>query len=1316
MKKILVLTSAFVGSILLAVTNDSKTKFTILDHLTIETKGSKEDRESKEHEDGPAEFAKFHRGIRTRDGEVAPAYTKGYKFNAIKKAKSEAKRKKSNGARIQSNGVLSWDERGPANVPGRTRGLIVDPDDATKNTWLAGSVGGGVWKTANGGSSWSHITPDLPNLSTTVLAMAESNHDVLYIGTGEGFGNADGIDGVGIFKSIDRGATWQHLAATLTFGDVNRFTIDPTNENIIVAACNDGIYRSIDGGTSWLKKLDELFIQDLKATPGDFNIQYASQNGVGLLKSTDAGVSWSAFGSGLFPSGRMEIAISPITPNKLFVSAEGGLSGNGSDLYVSQDSGQSWSLVDVQINNTTVDFLNEQGWYDNTIACHPFNDNIVYFGGVDLFQLIVTPGTSLVDNYTINESETTSILSLTNFSASFSNGRLEIGSNVNQISVEVRFGSGNSQKAHRFLVPDGRTSGVAATDYTYQNYVDVPFEVWDITNNKQLMVSFRDQGRDGLFNLISQNTTTTVATDQSREYIYINNVDYNAASPNSSIMLSGGHEFKEMYFFWPVLAEGGVWPPITSGTLQILYQGVNKKNATTTFLTDARGLFGDASKNSNVHPDHHNIVMIPMSTTTFKVLNANDGGVFVSNISTNPGLSNNTWNSTDNGYNSGQFYGADKKPGANEYFGGLQDNGTWQSSTNATASSDYSFKIGGDGFEVLWNALNSKQLIGGSQGNNFSRSLDGGQSFVSAISGLSGDMPFISKLANSKNYPNKIYTVGAKGVFVSPNFGQSWNLTPITANWGLSTFMDIEVSRANANVIWAGSGMANGLRIHYSNDGGKTFQQTNNFTGTTLGSITKLASHPTEQNTAYALFSFAKAPKIVRTTNAGQSWEDISGFGTGSISANGFPDVAVYCLYVRPDNTNIIWAGTEIGIVESLDNGTSWSLIEDFPNVAVWDMKGQDDQVVIATHGRGVWTATLDQPQFFDSSPLLIDYGTSPQKNLVLRINALEEYDSIEIFIGTSKIGAVKNISVGHSDITISGVSAGSKNIYFVSYRVGNSAPFQSPTYTVNMLNIFDTKTSYATYFASTSDLTVKGLFLQNYQGGSSKERKNLQTSHPYSINNIYTILLRTPVKVSSTFPSFFYADIALIEPGVGKDSVVLEATKNGIDWVALAPGYNASANTNWQTAYTSNQDGTREMLEPKEIDISNTFPAGDTLLFRLRMTSGPTGTSWGWAVDYISIQEEPLAAEQSRFKNSLTVYPNPTSGQITLRYELQRPSEIQARVVDVFGRLVTSRAFGLQKTGEHSETLNLESYQSGTYLLIIDSNEGSKVTKVVLK
>jgi hypothetical protein len=101
------------------------------------------------------------------------------------------------------------------------------------------------------------------------------------------------------------------------------------------------------------------------------------------------------------------------------------------------------------------------------------------------------------------KTQNTSFLSLVNFGAAFAGGALEAGAAANA-SVEVRFGPGRSQMAHRFMVPVGATSGVPDANYSYADYVTVPFEVWDITNNQQLMVSFRDQDRNGAVQPVAQ--------------------------------------------------------------------------------------------------------------------------------------------------------------------------------------------------------------------------------------------------------------------------------------------------------------------------------------------------------------------------------------------------------------------------------------------------------------------------------------------------------------------------------------------------------------------------------------------------------------------------------------------------------------------------------------------------------------------------------------------------------------------------------------------------------------------------------------------
>ncbi|MBX2894242.1 MAG: T9SS type A sorting domain-containing protein [Cyclobacteriaceae bacterium] len=1273
-------------------------------------------------QDGPGQFIAYHKAIRTPEDATAPEYTSGFIMRELEQAKSFAARKRM--ARTQSNGVVEWKERGPANVPGRTRGILVDPDDASKNTWYAGSAGGGVWKTTNGGQAWTLLTPNLPNLATTTLAMAESNHNIIYMGTGESFGGLPGIRGNGMFKSTDRGQTWQHLPATASLSDVNRIAISPTNANVVVIATAIGIFKTTDGGTSWTQHLALGGIEDLRTSPSNFNIQYAARNSVGVYKSTDGGVTWSLSANGMSPNGRIELAVSPVNPNRVFASAEGTLNGSASDLYVSDNAGATWALINTTFNGTSLNFLGGQGWYDNTIMCDPFNADVVYYGGVSLFRTTLGTGSTAINNYNLVE-QNTSFLTLVNFGAGFGNGRLEVGTFANA-SVEIRFGAGRSQMAHRFVVPEGATSGVPDASYSYQNYVSVPFEVWDITNNRQLMVSFRDQDRNGEFNLLLSNTDGA-ATAQSREYIYISNVNYNATTPAASIAMNGGHVFQQMYFFWPVLAAGSTWPgSITTSQLVINFTSVPKLNATTQTVADAYNQFDGKNRFTtfgiDVHPDHHNLIPIVMPGNTYKILNASDGGIFISTTSATPGINNGDWVMVGNTYNTSQFYGADKKPGANEYFGGMQDNGTWRSPSGQQASktTNYQFSIGGDGFEVVWHKLDPLKLIGGSQGNNFRKSVNGGVTWTVATAGLSGSHPFVSKLATSSAVPDVVYTLSSTGVFRSNDFGSSWTLTAISDKWGSSNTMDVEVSQANANIVWAGSAVVNqtgNIRsIHVSTNGGQTFTATNNYTQRVMGGITKLASHPTQPQTAYATFSFAGRPKILRTTNLGQSWEDISGFGLASSSSTGFPDVAVYCVYVRPDNPQIIWAGTEIGIVESLDNGASWALVDGFPNVSVWDLKGVDNQIVIATHGRGIWTAELDT-ELILKNPIIYAMGTSPKSELAMGITLSENFDSTQLYIQGVLKGTFKNLVSGNYTLRLKGVTTGIVEAKLIGYK--QEAPYHSAAVSVEHLQLNDYRRQYFNYFSNANDLKLNSFSVQVF--GSSNT--SLQSFHNYLNDTEHSALLRQPIIISNEHPFFYYRDVAIVEPGetgsvfgqpAFKDYVIVEATKDGINWTALADGYDARANEDWLAAYNAVQVGNRSMLVDHNINLTNTLQANDTVLFRFRLSANASINGWGWSIDDLYIQQVPTGIEPVITYN-LAVYPNPTTGNIKLAYSLPQATDVTIQVHDLTGRVVMQKTIGNKAAGKHEETMYLNT-KPGVYLLQLQTRFKNERVRIVVE
>ena len=195
-----------------------------------------------------------------------------------------------------------------------------------------------------------------------------------------------------------------------------------------------------------------------------------------------------------------------------------------------------------------------------------------------------------------------------------------------------------------------------------------------------------------------------------------------------------------------------------------------------------------------------------------------------------------------------------------------------------------------------------------------------------------------------------MFAVDSIGVLISENFGTDWELLQ-PEGWDENTATRnaiVRISLASPDVIWAGSHLGGGRSLFVSTDRASTFETTSNFEETSMGPLTGLATHPSDPNTAYALFSYANAPKVLRTTDLGQTWEDISGFGGGVESTSGFPDVATYSLLVMPFDENQIWAGTEIGLFQSNDGGQTWSVAQNgLPAVSIWQMRIVNDEVIL---------------------------------------------------------------------------------------------------------------------------------------------------------------------------------------------------------------------------------------------------------------------------------------------------------------------------------------------------------------------------------
>lgn len=301
---------------------------------------------------------------------------------------------------------MQWRMIGP-HRGGRTVGAVGVPQQP--NTFYIGVNNGGVWKTTDYGRTWFPIFDDQPTGSVGDVAVAPSNPNVIYVGSGEGLQRPDLSVGDGIYKSTDAGKTWINLGLK-DAQQIGGLDIDPTNENkVFVAALGHpygpnterGVYRTTDGGKTWEKVLykdENTGAVQVTIDPTNSNIVYADmwagrqgpwENGAwngpesGLYKSTDGGTNWKKLTNGLPTTqqglGRIGFCIAPSDPNRLYATVESPRLGG---IYRSDDAGETWKLLtnDNRFFGRSSDFAE--------LKVDPKNANIVYSANVVTWKSI----------------------------------------------------------------------------------------------------------------------------------------------------------------------------------------------------------------------------------------------------------------------------------------------------------------------------------------------------------------------------------------------------------------------------------------------------------------------------------------------------------------------------------------------------------------------------------------------------------------------------------------------------------------------------------------------------------------------------------------------------------------------------------------------------------------------------------------------------------------------------------------------------------------------------------------------------------------
>ena len=325
----------------------------------------------------------------------------------------------------RTNNNFLWQERGPINVAGRVRAVVIDQRDPSGNTILAGGVSGGLWRCTNFKTSpvWVKLVDSLPSIAIGSIVQDPTNVNVFYAGTGEGWFNLDAVRGVGILKSTNGGNSWAFLpstqAPTSNDFDYVQKTLVTANGTLYAATrsrfCNrGGIMRSTNGGASWTRVVGtaasncenslNLRGADLEvAANGDLYATTGFQSG----DTQDQGRIWksaAALGSNqgtagnwteITPAGqwrRIEIATAPSNANVLYALLQSGINNTIGGIRRSDDGGNTWVTLPLPLwcdqGQNSTDFTRTQAWFNLIARVDPNNPLICYIGGVDVLKTV----------------------------------------------------------------------------------------------------------------------------------------------------------------------------------------------------------------------------------------------------------------------------------------------------------------------------------------------------------------------------------------------------------------------------------------------------------------------------------------------------------------------------------------------------------------------------------------------------------------------------------------------------------------------------------------------------------------------------------------------------------------------------------------------------------------------------------------------------------------------------------------------------------------------------------------------------------------
>ncbi len=291
-----------------------------------------------------------------------------------------------------------WRERGPNNVGGRTRCLLVDANDPDGKRVWAGSVSGGLWRCDDITATvtrWISVNDYLPNLAVMDIVQSPINPNLMFFCTGE----YTDIRGIGVFRSTDGGTTWHHLPTTIAFFYCFKMLVHPVNGDVYVTT-DAGVWRSQDNGETWARIIGNgtsgvsanRFYDIELASNG--HIFVSSRNAIFRSPSGNVG-TWTNItnspGAPPAASQRIEFDVAESDPQVIY--AVNDIDGDVEGIYRTNNGGAFWTRTSMPQALGMDNFARGQAWYDLDISVHPTNPARVIVGGIDL-HLTTNSGSS----------------------------------------------------------------------------------------------------------------------------------------------------------------------------------------------------------------------------------------------------------------------------------------------------------------------------------------------------------------------------------------------------------------------------------------------------------------------------------------------------------------------------------------------------------------------------------------------------------------------------------------------------------------------------------------------------------------------------------------------------------------------------------------------------------------------------------------------------------------------------------------------------------------------------------------------------------